>query len=136
MRTGFGAACLIVSLVIGWSDARADEAQDKSAQVDRLFAQWDTATSPGCSLSVMKDGHIAYERGYGMADLDHDVKITPASVFHVASVSKQFTAASILMLANDGKLSLDDEARKYVPTSRLRRSHHHPPADASYQRIA
>jgi len=115
MRTGFGAACLIVSLVIGWSDARADEAQDKSAQVDRLFAQWDTATSPGCSLSVMKDGHIAYERGYGMADLDHDVKITPASVFHVASVSKQFTAASILMLANDGKLSLDDEARKYVP---------------------
>jgi CubicO group peptidase (beta-lactamase class C family) len=115
MRSGIGAACLIASIAMGWSAARADEAQDKSAQVDRLFAQWDTATSPGCALSVMKDGHIVYERGYGMADLDHDVKITPASVFHVASISKQFTAASILMLANDGKLSLDDEARKYVP---------------------
>jgi CubicO group peptidase (beta-lactamase class C family) len=115
MKAGIGAVCLIAALVIGWSAARADEAQDRSAQVDALFKQWDSATSPGCALSIMKDGHIVYERGYGMADLDHDVKITPASVFHVASVSKQFTAASILMLANDGKLSLDDEARKYVP---------------------
>jgi len=63
----------------------------------------------------MKDGRILYERGYGMADLDHDVKITPATVFHVGSMSKQFTAAAILMLAQQGKISLDDPIRKYVP---------------------
>jgi CubicO group peptidase (beta-lactamase class C family) len=62
----------------------------------------------------MKDGQIAYKRGYGMADLDHDVPITPESVFHVASISKQFTAMAILLLAQDGKLSLDDDVHKYI----------------------
>ena len=115
MRTGIGAACLILSVAIGWTVARADEAQDRSAQVDGLFKAWDKPTSPGCALSITKDGQIAYARGYGMADLEHDVKISPGSIFHVASVSKQFTAAAVLMLANEGRLSLDDEARKYVP---------------------
>src|SRR3954464_12278646 len=114
MRTGIGAACLILSAALGWTVARADEAQDRSAQVDGLFKAWDKPTAPGCALSIMKDGQIAYARGYGMADLEHDVRITPASVFHVASVSKQFTAAAILMMANEGKLSLDDEVRKFV----------------------
>jgi CubicO group peptidase (beta-lactamase class C family) len=93
----------------------ASDASNESAKVDQLFAAWDKPTSPGCALSVMKDGHIVYERGYGMADLDHDLKITPSSAFHVASMSKQFTAASILMLAQQGKISLDDPVRKYVP---------------------
>ena len=88
---------------------------EESARVDRLFAEWDKPGSPGCALAVMRDGHIVHERGYGMADLDHNVKITPTTVFHVASMSKQFTAASVLMLAQQGKLSLDDEAKKYVP---------------------
>jgi CubicO group peptidase (beta-lactamase class C family) len=79
-----------------------------------LFAEWDKPTSPGCAVGVMKDGRIIHERGYGMADLDHDVKISPTTVFHVASMSKQFTAAAILMLALDGKISLDDPVRKYV----------------------
>jgi CubicO group peptidase (beta-lactamase class C family) len=87
----------------------------ESAQVDRLFAAWDKTDSPGCAVAVMRDGRIVHERGYGMADLDHNVKITPTTVFHVASMSKQFTAASVLMLAREGKLSLDDEAKKYVP---------------------
>lgn len=63
----------------------------------------------------MKDGRILYERGYGLADLDHNVRIAPATVFHVGSRSKQFTAAAILMLVRDGKISLDDPIRKYVP---------------------
>lgn len=88
---------------------------DPAAQVDRLFARWDRTVSPGSALAVMKDGRIVYKRGYGMADLDHDVTITPATVFHVASVSKQFTAAAILLLEQDGKLSIDDDVRKYVP---------------------
>ena len=62
----------------------------------------------------MKDGWIVYKHGYGMADLDHNVTITTATVFHVASMSKQFTAASILLLAQQGKLSLDDDVRKYI----------------------
>jgi CubicO group peptidase (beta-lactamase class C family) len=62
----------------------------------------------------MKDGQIIYKRGYGMADLDHDVPITPETIFHVASISKQFTAAAILLLAHGGKLSLDDDVHKYI----------------------
>ena len=93
----------------------AADSPGEAAQVDQLFTEWDKPVSPGCALAVMRDGHIIYERGYGMADLDHSVKITPTTVFHVASMSKQFTAASVLMLAQEGKLSLDDQATKYVP---------------------
>src|ERR1700680_847380 len=60
-----------------------------TARVDRLFDKWNHTDSPGCALSVMKDGRIIYKQGYGMADLDHDVIITPSTVFHVASMSKQ-----------------------------------------------
>jgi CubicO group peptidase (beta-lactamase class C family) len=115
MRTGFGVAGLILLVTIDGTVAHADEAQDRAAQVDSLFKAWDKPTSPGCDLSIMKDGQVVYARGYGMADLEHDVKISPASVFHVASVSKQFTAAAVLMLASEGRLSLDDEVRKHVP---------------------
>ena len=86
-----------------------------SAQVDKLFEKMDKTVSPGCALAIMKGGRIIYERGYGMADLDHNVPITPSTIFHVASMSKQFTAASIMLLAQDGKLSLDDQVRKYIP---------------------
>jgi CubicO group peptidase (beta-lactamase class C family) len=64
---------------------------------------------------MIKDGRIVYSHGYGMADLDHNVTITPSTVFHAASMSKQFTAASIVLLAQQGKLSLDDDIRKYIP---------------------
>ena len=117
MRLCFRIFYLIAAITVTRAEAAgaAADSPDQSAQVDRLFAEWDKPDSPGCALAVMKDGRIIYERGYGMADLDHDVKITPASVFHVASVSKQFTAASVLMLAQEGKLSLDDQARQFVP---------------------
>jgi len=88
---------------------------DLAAQVDRIFERWDRTVSPGCAAAVMKDGRIVYKRGFGMADLDHDVTITPATVFHVASMSKQFTAASILLLEQDGKLSVDNDVRRYIP---------------------
>jgi CubicO group peptidase (beta-lactamase class C family) len=88
---------------------------DLTAQVDKIFEKWNRTDSSGCALSVMKGGRIVYQHGYGMADLDHNVTITTATVFHVASMSKQFTAASILLLAQQGKLSLDDDVRKYIP---------------------
>jgi CubicO group peptidase (beta-lactamase class C family) len=86
-----------------------------SNQVDKLFAPWDKPDSPGCALAVVKDGRIIHSRGYGMADLEHDVPITPASAFYVGSLSKQFTAMAVALLAQQGTLSLDDDIHKYLP---------------------
>jgi CubicO group peptidase (beta-lactamase class C family) len=83
-------------------------------EVDALFSAWTSAT-PGCAVGVSRDGEILLERAYGMADLEHDVRNAPDTVFEAGSVSKQFTAAAVLLLARDGKLSLDDPARKYLP---------------------
>jgi CubicO group peptidase (beta-lactamase class C family) len=85
------------------------------ARVDQLFAQWDKPDTPGCALVIIKDGQIIYKRGYGTANLELGVPITTTSVFKVGSIAKQFTAMSILLLAQQGKLSLDDNVRKYVP---------------------
>jgi CubicO group peptidase (beta-lactamase class C family) len=83
-------------------------------QVDRIFAKW-SSTTPGCAVGVATAGTPALAKGYGMADLEHDVPITPETIFEAGSVSKQFTAAAVLLLAREGKLSLDDPARKYIP---------------------
>jgi CubicO group peptidase (beta-lactamase class C family) len=93
--------------------ATAQGSLDRS--VDAIFSAFDKPESPGCVLAVIKDGSIVYARGYGQADLAHDIPITPSTVFHIASISKQFTAASIVMLAHEGRLSLDDDVRKYIP---------------------
>lgn len=107
-------AGLVVALVA--SAGRAQTLTPEMAKrVDQVFAKWDRADSPGCALGVYRGGQIIYKRGYGMEDLNEDVHITPGTVFHVASMSKQFTAASIVLLAQQGKLSLDDELRKYIP---------------------
>ena len=67
-------------------------------QVDQIFSQWDKPDSPGFALAVSQGGNIVYARGYGMADLDHDIPITPSTVFHACSLSKQFTAMAIMLL--------------------------------------
>ncbi|HKY42879.1 MAG TPA: serine hydrolase, partial [Pyrinomonadaceae bacterium] len=84
-------------------------------KVDQLFATWDKPESPGAAIAVIKDGAVIYKRGYGSANLEYNVPITPQTVFHVASVSKQFTAFAVTLLANQGKLSLDDDIRKHLP---------------------
>jgi CubicO group peptidase (beta-lactamase class C family) len=84
-------------------------------QVDAIFQPWDSRTSPGCAVAVSRNGALDYARGYGMANLEHDIPITPRSVFSVASIAKQFTAFSVGLLAQDGKLSLEDDIRKHVP---------------------
>lgn len=83
--------------------------------VDQLFAQWAEPNSPGAVIAVLQDGKVIYSQGYGAANLENGVPNTKATVFHLASVSKQFTAFAIYLLAQDGKLSLDDDVRKYVP---------------------
>jgi CubicO group peptidase (beta-lactamase class C family) len=83
--------------------------------IDRLFAAWDKPDSPGCALGVLKDGAIAYARGYGMADLEHDVPISTATVFYVGSLSKQFTAMAAALAMQQGKLTPQDSVRTYLP---------------------
>src|SRR5438552_18493067 len=83
-------------------------------QVDAIFAKYNTST-PGCSVAASVDGQPVLQKAYGMADLEHDVKNIPDTVFEAGSVSKQFTAATVLLLAQAGKLSLDDPVRKYIP---------------------
>lgn len=95
--------------------ANPSPAESITAKVDKLFAEWNRSGSPGCSLGVSQKGVLVYERGYGTANLELGVGITPASVFQAASISKPFTAMSILLLAQRGQLSLDDEVRKHIP---------------------
>lgn len=84
-------------------------------KVDKLFSEWDNPNTPGAAIAIVRDGHIIYRKGYGMANLEYAIPITPSTVFHIASVSKQFTTFSILLLARDGRVSLDDDIRKYIP---------------------
>jgi CubicO group peptidase (beta-lactamase class C family) len=91
------------------------DANSLNGKVDAIFAQYDKPDSPGCALDVIKDGKLVYARGYGMANLEHNIPNGPKLVYDIGSTSKQFTAASILLLAQRGKLSLDDDARKHIP---------------------
>jgi CubicO group peptidase (beta-lactamase class C family) len=84
-------------------------------KINATFAAWDTPATPGCALGVLKDGKMLYTHGYGLADVEHSVPVTSTTVFHIASLSKQFTAFAIYLLAKDGKLSIDDDIRKYLP---------------------
>src|SRR5829696_6220313 len=108
---------VFVSLIFALaSSSFAQETKDaRTEQVDKIFAGWNKPDSPGCALAIVKDGRIIYKRGYGMANLEHDIPIASTTIFDTGSVSKQFTAMSVLLLAEAGKLSLDDDIRKYMP---------------------
>ncbi|QCW24341.1 beta-lactamase family protein [Lysobacter enzymogenes] len=85
------------------------------AGTDAIFARWNRGDSPGCGVAVFRDGAIAFQKGYGQANLELSAPIGADTVFDIGSTSKQFTAAALLLLERDGKLSLDDDVRKYVP---------------------
>src|SRR5271155_3674370 len=114
-RAGSGvAACALILGTCGASPSGS--AQDKSAAaVDEVFADFTKAGSPGCAVAVYRNGRIIYTKGYGLANIEDDVPITPQTVFDIGSTSKQFTAASILLLEKQGKLSVNDDVRKYIP---------------------
>ncbi|WP_419162638.1 serine hydrolase domain-containing protein [Candidatus Palauibacter sp.] len=90
------------------------QASDLTSGIDAVFADLDRPGSPGASVSVIRDGEILYSRGYGYAQIEHGVPVTPRTVFHVASVSKQFTAMAVTMLAAEGALSLDDPVQAHL----------------------
>jgi CubicO group peptidase (beta-lactamase class C family) len=90
-------------------------ADDRTREVSELFAMFNQPDSPGCSVGVIRDGTFIYKRSFGYASLELGVPLTSESIFYMASVSKQFTAASIVLAAEQGHLSLDDDVRKYLP---------------------
>ena len=95
--------------------ARAQAQDIKADQVDALFKEYDRRDSPGAAVVVVQNGKIVLQREYGSANLEYGIPITSRTVFHVGSVAKQFTAFSILLLEHQGRLSLDDDVRKYLP---------------------
>jgi CubicO group peptidase (beta-lactamase class C family) len=86
-----------------------------SARVDSIFAAYATTTSPGCIVGVGQAGKQVYAKAYGMSNLEYNVPLTPESISESGSVAKQFTAAALALLQLDGKLSIDDDIRKYLP---------------------
>ena len=86
-----------------------------AARVDAVFADYASDAGPGCSLGVIRDGRLIHATGYGAANLDHGIPNGPATVFRIGSVSKQFTAAAIALLAVRGELELDAPVQRYIP---------------------
>lgn len=115
LRLTIPAAGLAAALAMACGGAQARAADDVESRIDAVFARWTTEGSPGCAVAVEKDGRPAFSRAYGLAELEHGAPATTATVYEAGSVSKQFVAASIILLSLDGKLSLDDDVRRFVP---------------------
>jgi len=118
--------CLVLLLIVltvshdanALAPDRISSADSLAACVDSLIIPQIKPGGPGCSIAVIRDGKIIFERGYGLANLDWAIPNSPTTIFHIASVSKQFTAACVVLLAEDGKLSLDDDIRSWIPEIR------------------
>jgi CubicO group peptidase (beta-lactamase class C family) len=108
---------LVLVILALTGSARFSNAQSPvpPAKVDSLFKEWNKPGMPGAAVGVVYKGKLMYAKGFGEADVETGAKITPETIFHVASVSKQFTAYAIVLLAQEGKLSLDDDIHKHIP---------------------
>ena len=119
----FAAAALLISPPCPWGRPRPNPKPSPRRKPNcpskrrsrRCSRPWKGLDSPGAAVAVVKDGLVVYRKGFGCAQLEYGIPITPSTVFHVASVSKQFTAMAITMLEAEGKLSADDDIRKYLP---------------------
>src|SRR5918997_4327158 len=89
-------------------------AQDKTGDVDKIFS-FATAETPGCAVGVSQNGKGLVNRAYGLANVERKLPLTQNSLFDIGSTQKQFTAAAVLLLAADGRLSLTDDIRKHLP---------------------
>lgn len=97
-----------------WSIAQAQEGFSPSQKMDTLFSKY-ALNTPGVAIGIVKNGQLIFSKGYGSANLEYDIPITSKTRFHVASVSKQFTAFAIYLLKDQGFLDLNDDIRKYIP---------------------
>ena len=110
-----GAALVRQRILRGAFDA---DTQSLRRDIDSIFEEFDSASSPGASLSVYRGGHLVHSRGYGLADLERNVRICPNTVFHAASVSKQFTAFLFYTLESEGRVAVDDAVVDWIPELR------------------
>jgi len=85
------------------------------ARIDSVFSEFNRSDRPGCTLAIFRGGEVVYANGYGMANLEYGLALRPSSVFHIASISKEFTAFAVELLVSEGKVSWDDLIQKYVP---------------------
>ncbi len=108
-------AGLLAITILAGTAAAQDPADRRERQVDSLFAEYTLGLSPGAAVAVVRDGQIILSKGYGYASLEQRTPITPATVFDVASVSKQFTGLAVAMLVDQGRIKLTDDIRKYLP---------------------
>ena len=105
---------MLASLALASAGQSAASNAAASDKVDAVFAKF-TRSTPGCALGVVQDGSLVYRKGYGLASLELAVPISPETVFDIGSDSKQITAAAVILLAQQGKLSLNDDVRKFLP---------------------
>ena len=106
---------LVLILAAGAWAQKLTPPPDAAARVKAVFSRFDSSATPGCAVGASLDGDPVLSAAYGMADLEHDVPIRPETIFEPGSVTKQFTAGAVLLLAQQGKLALDDNVRKYIP---------------------
>jgi CubicO group peptidase (beta-lactamase class C family) len=108
------ATCLFL-LLVTFNKISAQSLPDSVVKkIDSFFLKWNNTYSPGCTVGIVRNDSLIFSKGYGMANLEYDIKNEPATIYHMASVSKQFTAYSIVLLAKQGKLQLDDDIHKYL----------------------
>ncbi|MBB5204799.1 CubicO group peptidase (beta-lactamase class C family) [Inhella inkyongensis] len=110
----FARTLLPLAAALALCPAHAAEPALDSARIDAVFSAF-TDSTPGCALNINRHGRSVYAKGYGLADLNHGVPIRPDTVFDIGSTSKQFTALSLLLLEQDGKLKLDDRLDQHLP---------------------
>lgn len=107
---------IVLVTALSASPLGAQVAFDSASRwVDSIMVPYTVGRSPGCAIGVTQDGTLAFAKGYGLADVAHNTPLTPSTRFFVASLSKQFTAMSIVLLVQDGKLTLDDTVQKWIP---------------------
>lgn len=114
------AAISMISLIFLFSAMSSPNEPDRIAgipvaELDEIFSGWDSSDTPGCAIGVSEDGRTLMTRAWGMADLENPVPNTSSTIFEAGSVSKQFVAAAVILLAMDGELSLEDDIREFVP---------------------
>jgi CubicO group peptidase (beta-lactamase class C family) len=114
VRTTRALAVSVLVVCCGLGECAA-AAKPQAAAIDAVFAAWTGEDRPGCALAVTQRGAVVYARGYGMANLEAGLANAPDVVFDIGSVSKQFTAMAVLLLVEDGRVSLDDDVRKHLP---------------------
>jgi CubicO group peptidase (beta-lactamase class C family) len=113
-RRRYGLICLLLA-ALSIPGKIVAQTEPIPTEIDAVFADYDNTVSPGCALGVILDGELIYKRGYGMANLELGVALSPRSVFRTGSVGKQFTAMAIAILAEKGTISLDDSLSKHFP---------------------